>query len=254
MTAGAVCILISISILAAISAGVASFEWQWAKLRTSNRSKRLARIKSSTLARDSESNPVLPVNISGVNTFGANAALRCKHNRFAWLLRRLAPAGRLKEHRFRQESVNSFEHDMPELLDVVALGMQAGMSFDSAFELYVSRFSTPLAQVCRESLETWKRGLLSREEGMQMLSQRIATPSFTRFCSVTIRAARFGAPITATLFDLAEEARKDYRAKQQEKVARAPVKMLIPTGTLILPAMLLLVMGPIVLDLIKRMV
>ena len=35
----------------------------------------------------------------------------------------------------------------------------------------------------------------------------------------------------------------------EERVAKAPVKMMLPTGTLILPAMLLLVMGPILLEL-----
>ena len=60
--------------------------------------------------------------------------------------------------------------------------------------------------------------------------------------------------MTELLIDLAQEARREYRALQQEKVAKAPVKMLLPTGALILPAMLLLVMGPIVLDLMERMV
>ncbi|NLG10172.1 MAG: type II secretion system F family protein [Coriobacteriaceae bacterium] len=217
-------IVLVAAILAAVSAGSASLEWQREKFRVGNRSRLLNRINS-----------------------GGPKRLNCHRLGFI-------RTERLHSRRNRREMEDSFEHDLPELLDVVALGMQAGMSFDSAFELYAKRFSTPLAQVCRESLDIWKSGLLSREEGLQRLSQRIATPSFSRFCSVTIRAARFGAPMTQTLFELADEARKEYRANQQEKVARAPVKMLIPTGTLILPAMLLLVMGPIVLDLMRRMV
>ena len=34
----------------------------------------------------------------------------------------------------------------------------------------------------------------------------------------------------------------------ERKVARAPVKMLVPTGVCIVPAMLLLVMGPMLLQ------
>ena len=50
---------------------------------------------------------------------------------------------------------------------------------------------------------------------------------------------------------LASEARAVRKAKLEEKVAKAPVKMLLPVGTLILPAMLILIMGPIMLDLME---
>ena len=39
-----------------------------------------------------------------------------------------------------------------------------------------------------------------------------------------------------------------YRARRQEQVAKAPVKMMVPTGTLILPAMLIMVLGPVLLE------
>lgn len=38
-------------------------------------------------------------------------------------------------------------------------------------------------------------------------------------------------------------------ARLEERVAKAPVKMMMPTGALILPAMLLLVLGPVLLEL-----
>ena len=43
------------------------------------------------------------------------------------------------------------------------------------------------------------------------------------------------------------------QAQVEERVAKAPVKMMIPTGTLILPAMLLLVLGPVLLELMEGM-
>jgi tight adherence protein C len=162
----------------------------------------------------------------------------------------LAPLFRRREE---QRSRASFERDLPALIEVVALGMQAGMGFDQSFALYTERFETPLAHCCQESLAVWQKGLESREDGMRQLAERIGTPSFRHFCSSALRALRFGAPMTHLLLDLAQEARKEYRAKRQELVAKAPVKMLLPTGVLILPAMLLLVMGPIILDLMRKM-
>jgi tight adherence protein C len=161
-----------------------------------------------------------------------------------------ALSGRRKEEKRRTAS---FERDLPALLEVVALCMQAGMGFDQSFALYTERFDTPLARCCREELNIWQKGLESREEGMRRLAERVNTASFRHFCSSVLRALRFGAPMTQLLLDLAREARKEYRAKRQELVAKAPVKMLLPTGALILPAMLLLVMGPIILDLMRKM-
>ena len=165
----------------------------------------------------------------------------------------MTPLGTLSKRRADERQKASYERDLPALLEVVALGMQAGMGFDQAFALYAERFDTPLAHCCEESLAVWRKGLKSREEGMRQLADRVATPSFRHFASSTLRALRFGAPMTQLLLDLAREARKEYRAKRQEVVAKAPVKMLLPTGALILPAMLLLVMGPIILDLMRKM-
>ena len=161
--------------------------------------------------------------------------------------------GNLFKKREKKRLAASFERDLPACLEVIALGMQAGMGFDQAFALYTQRFNTPLAQHCCESLTVWQKGLKSRDEGMRELSDRIDIPAFRHFSSSVLRALCFGAPMTQLLMDLAQEARKEYRAKRQELVAKAPVKMLLPTGALILPAMLLLVLGPIILDLLRKM-
>ncbi len=51
-----------------------------------------------------------------------------------------------------------------------------------------------------------------------------------------------------SLESAARESRMAYRARRQEQVAKAPVKMMVPTGTLILPAMLIMVLGPVLLE------
>jgi tight adherence protein C len=178
---------------------------------------------------------------------------RAQTPRGIWALLAALPFGPRSKRRERERRELSFERDLPALLEVVALGMQAGMGFDQAFALYTERFETPLAQCCHESLVVWQKGLKSRDEGMRELAERVGTPSFRHFCSSALRTLRLGAPMTQLLLGLAQEARKEYRAKRQELVAKAPVKMLLPTGALILPAMLLLVMGPIVLDLMRKM-
>ncbi len=140
------------------------------------------------------------------------------------------------------------ERHVPEMIDAVALGMRAGLSFESAFALYCSRFDDELAQACRRACRSWESGLVSRDEALRLLARDFDVPSLTRFVSNVIRCLRFGSPMSRMFETTASEARSCYRAKMEELVAKAPVKMLVPTAGLILPAMLIVVMGPVLLE------
>ncbi|MDR1089080.1 MAG: type II secretion system F family protein [Coriobacteriales bacterium] len=153
-----------------------------------------------------------------------------------------------------QHTAHRIEAELPRMLDILAMGMHAGLSFDASFGLYVLRFNTELALLCRDRFELWERGLISRSDGLEQLAARMDIPLFDRFCRTASRSLRHGIPMAPLIKEYANEARKEYRNKQKELVLKAPVKMLLPTGVLILPAMLLLVIGPIVLDVTGRMV
>ncbi len=154
-----------------------------------------------------------------------------------------ARARRQKEKR-RLEA----ERHLPEMLDAVALGMRSGLSFESSFWLYASRFEDDLALACRRACQSWESGLVGRDEALRKMAAEFDVPSLSRFVVNVQRALRFGSPIGRILESLASEARSCYRAKMEERVAKAPVKMLMPTAALILPAMLIMVMGPVVLE------
>jgi tight adherence protein C len=156
-----------------------------------------------------------------------------------------------RDRQTRQQTL--FEYELPQMLESIALGLQAGRGFDQAFGLYVQRFDTALASKCQPYHEVWSRGLRSREEGMQSLAASIESTAFTRFVAITLRAIKYGAPLADVLLQLAADTRKECNAAMQERIAKAPVKMLLPTGVLILPAMMLLVLGPILLDLVRQM-
>jgi len=146
-----------------------------------------------------------------------------------------------------------FDRELPLLLELTALGLRAGLGFDQAFELYATRFRGRLAELCLAELRIWEKGLISREDGLKALAREVGTPAFKRFTTINLRGLRYGASINQLLLELAAEVRRNYRSEREEEVAKAPVKMLIPTGVLILPAMLLLVLGPIMLDLMGKL-
>jgi len=169
-------------------------------------------------------------------------------------LEKLPFVSRVLWQKKRERTANSCEAELPRMFDIIAMGMHAGLSFDTSFGLYVHRFESELALLCRERFEIWERGLISRSEGLEQLASSVKLPLFDRFCRTASRSIRYGIPMAPLIKEYAEQSRKEYRNKQKELVLKAPVKMLLPTGVLILPAMMMLVIGPILLDVAGRMV
>ena len=155
----------------------------------------------------------------------------------AWMARRRAQALR-----------DACEQHLDMLCDIVAMGAEVGLSFDSAGERYCSRCSNPLAEKLEGARQQWTHGVVSRSQALQDLAASVGSPGLKRFADTAVPAVEQGAPLAGMLRRLAAELRQGRRTSMERKVARAPVKMLVPTGVCIVPAMLLLVMGPMLLQ------
>ena len=141
------------------------------------------------------------------------------------------------------------ERHLSEMLEVVSLGLRSGLTFDRSFALYGAHFDNDLAKACTKAYRRWALGLTTREEALAQMAESFDCEQLARVLDSIVRGLRFGSSLTDVLEDAAVQARATYRAALEERVAKAPVKMMLPTGTLILPAMLLLVLGPILLEL-----
>lgn len=141
------------------------------------------------------------------------------------------------------------EQHLSELIEVVCLGLRSGLSFDRALGLYCEYFNGTLSRELHLAQSQWFAGLRTRDEALRFLAATYDSPLFARMVDNIVRSMRFGSPLADGLEVLANEARQSHKAQVQEKVMKAPVKMMVPVGTLILPSMLILVLGPILLDL-----
>lgn len=141
------------------------------------------------------------------------------------------------------------ERHLPEMLDVVSLGLRSGLSFEGALDAYCRHFDTLLAHELASAKARWSSGLTSRDEALGLVADSFDSPVLKRVLGDVARSLRYGSALSESLGSVAVEVRKEYRARKQEEVAKAPVKMMIPTGALILPAMLILVLGPVMLEL-----
>lgn len=135
--------------------------------------------------------------------------------------------------------------EMPELLDIVTLGLAAGLSFDAALSLYCARYDTELSHSFLKAIRSWQMGVTSRSEALDALADELDVAAVRRFSSAVSEALSFGSPLASVLEQQSQAIRDEQRAQVEEEIEKVPIKMLIPMGTLIVPAMLLAILGPL---------
>lgn len=148
-----------------------------------------------------------------------------------------------------RQRVDDVERCLPEMLDVVSLGLRSGLSFDRSLEFYLDSFDNVLASAMRSVHDQYSQGLAPRDEALIGMAASFDSTTLSQVVGSIVRSLRFGASLVEPLEDAAHQTRASYKARKEEEVAKAPIKMMIPTGALILPAMLILVLGPVMLEL-----
>ncbi|HIY51787.1 MAG TPA: type II secretion system F family protein [Candidatus Olsenella avicola] len=157
----------------------------------------------------------------------------------------LGPVRRAQEAEVRARRRAECLSELPVMLDVVTLGLSAGLSFDSSLELYCERYGSELSRLFSESMLSWRIGARSREEALSRVADEVGVSALGRFAAVVSEALAFGTPLAEALEQQAQAIREEQRSQVEEEIEKVPVKMLVPLGTLIVPAMFLAILGPL---------
>jgi tight adherence protein C len=142
----------------------------------------------------------------------------------------------------RQERIRGC---LPKCADILVVAVEAGMTLDRALQLYVERFANPLADELRRIQEDMKIGV-RRRDAFQSAMDRVNLDDLTRFLSAVMLAERFGVPVAMVLRDQSEALKQQRVMRIREASMKAPIKMLVPTVALILPALLIILIGPLI--------
>ncbi len=162
-----------------------------------------------------------------------------------------APVWAIRQERAAR--AEALARQLPEMLDVCALGLRSGLTFDRSIALYATYATGTFARECASAMEAVSLGLTTRKEALRELALSYDSPHFARIMEGVEQSLLRGTSLIGDLERSAEEARKTYRARKEQVVAKAPIKMMLPIGTMILPAMLLLILGPVVLGFVQGM-
>lgn len=148
---------------------------------------------------------------------------------------------KIKKH---QDAIRA---QLPDTLDLLSVCMEAGLSFDASLLKVSERMEGPLIDELVTVFRQIQLGK-SRNDALKTLSDSTDVSELKTFISAVIQANTLGIPITNVLAAQSEQLRIAKREQIKEKAAKVPSKMTIPTVLLILPAIICIIMGPVVIQ------
>jgi tight adherence protein C len=137
---------------------------------------------------------------------------------------------------------------MPYVMDLMTLSMEAGLEFMGAVQRVVERAPKgPLLEELSDMLKDIQLGK-SRAEAMRKMAQAIDIPEITSLVAVMVSADQMGSPVGPVLRAQSETIRVERLMKAEKLAAQASQKIIFPLVFLILPAVFLIIFGPLVLS------
>ncbi len=145
-----------------------------------------------------------------------------------WLRRRAA------------ERARAARRELPALLDLLRVTVEAGLAPGAAFAAVGERANGVLAAEWRAVGREAAFGVPLRES-LGELERRLPLPEVRALVAALDRAARHGAPLADTLVAQARDGRLHRRREIEEEAARAGPKIQLVVALLLVPSVLLLV-------------
>jgi tight adherence protein C len=143
-----------------------------------------------------------------------------------------------------------FEKDFPFFLDVLVLGMKAGLTFTAAVEQAIEQLrESPVRQEFSRYLRETRAGV-ARRVALDRLAARTLIPAVTNFVASVSQAEETGGSLGEVLADQARQRRQERFLRAEKLANQAPVKMLFPLIALLFPITFIIIGFPIVIQLV----
>jgi tight adherence protein C len=145
----------------------------------------------------------------------------------------------------RQRQQEIFEN-FPDVLDLLTICIEAGLSLDQAFLRVTEEIdlkSKVLAQELQLVLLELRTGF-SKEAALRHLALRTGVEDIDLLVAMLIQTDRFGTNVGDALRVHSDNLRTQRRQRAEESAAKIAVKLLMPLIFFIFPALMLVLLGP----------
>lgn len=139
------------------------------------------------------------------------------------------------------------QHTLSFCVDLLIICTRAGFTLDRSFEKIAEEIAPFSPDVCKEfaKISVELSVIPDRTEALRNFAVRVDTPTVNLLVSGLVHAEEQGISLGQTLSTLSQEISKQKLLEIEAKAARLPVLLTIPLALFCLPAMLMILMGPV---------
>ncbi len=133
--------------------------------------------------------------------------------------------------------------ELPDVIDVLVVCVEAGLTFEAAMEKIVEKYEHALADEFGRVMQEVRLGR-PRLDALNDLGQRTGVEELNNFVQAIIQSEQLGSGIGRILRIQSDEMRMKRLVTAQERGAKASLKMLLPMLGCIFPTLWVILLGP----------
>lgn len=143
----------------------------------------------------------------------------------------------------------SMVRDLPDVLDLLTVSVEAGLGFDGALHKLSEKMKGSLVEEFTRLLHEIRVGV-PRRSALLAMATRCNAEDVSVFVTSLVQADQLGVGIGNVLRVQSAAMREKRRQRAQEAAMKAPVKMLLPLVLFIFPTIFVILLGPAMIQLI----
>jgi len=142
--------------------------------------------------------------------------------------------------------------ELSNYIDLLRVCIEAGLDLESGLNKLAEKSKGILKEETQHTTAEIRMGK-SLVESLQDMTERINLPDLTSFITLLIQANQMGISISNIMKTQAEQMTIKYVQEQRAKAAKVPVLIIAPMVFFIMPALLVVILGPVVLNLMSAL-
>ena len=155
----------------------------------------------------------------------------------------------------RRERLKEVERRLPDSVDLLEICVSSGMGIDMAWNAVADEMRKVSGVMADEmELTNLEIGLgVPRTVAMRHMAERTGVDDISSFVALLIQAERFGSSIVEALATFARSMREVQSSRAEERAEKMAVRMLFPMVLFIFPSLLMVTVGPAVMNIVEVM-
>jgi tight adherence protein C len=139
---------------------------------------------------------------------------------------------------------------LPDAFDLITASVEAGLGIDAAFTRVIEKVHGPFAEELTRTMREIQMGR-SRREAFADMAERTGVEELRSLINAVIQAEQMGISIGSVIRVQTGVIRTKRRQRAEEQAFKAPIKMVFPLVFFIFPAIMVVIGGPAIIQMME---